>query len=59
MLDIKNAIAESSKQKKQKYISATVSACFMVASLNCRLCVLQRKTWRKSLGLVTVKQERG
>lgn len=59
MLDIKNAIVESSKQKKQKYILATISACFMVASLICAPCVLQCKTWRKALGLISVKQERG
>lgn len=44
MLDIKNILVENSKQKKQKYISATMSACFVVASLICVPRLLQCKT---------------
>jgi len=50
---------ENSKQKKQKYVSATITACFMVASLICVPRVLQCKTWRKALGLITVKMRMG
>lgn len=55
MLDIKNALVENSKQKKQKYISATMPTCFMGTSIFCVPHVLQCKTWRKAPGLVTVK----
>lgn len=33
MFEIKNALAENNKQKKQKYIWATTSASLMVTSL--------------------------
>lgn len=59
MLDIKNILVENSKQKKQKYILATISACFMVASLICVPRLLQCKTWRKALGLIPVKMGGG
>lgn len=59
MLDIKNALVESNKQKKQKYISATISACFMVASLICVPHALQCKIWGKALSLITAKMGGG
>lgn len=55
ILDIKNALVENCKQKKQKYISETILACFITASLIGVPSAPQCNTKGRALDATTVK----